>query len=73
MFQFNAMGFMGVVAVAMCWALAVVLYRVGATGIRREDGKWLTKLLTMREEFLMFLLGLYAGRRQLFERVTENE
>jgi hypothetical protein len=27
----------------------------------------------MREEFLMFLLGLYAGRRQLFERVTENE
>jgi hypothetical protein len=27
------MGFMGVVAVAMCWALAVVLYRVGATGI----------------------------------------
>jgi len=32
MFQFNAMGFYGLVAVAMCWVLAMVLYRVGATG-----------------------------------------
>lgn len=31
-----------------------------------------TRLVGMREEFLMFLLGLYAGRRRLFERVTEN-
>jgi len=32
LFQFNAMGFMGFVAVAMCWALALVLHRVSATG-----------------------------------------
>jgi hypothetical protein len=32
MFQVNAMGIFGLVSVAMCWALAVVLYRVGATG-----------------------------------------
>jgi len=32
MFQANAMGFFGLFSVAMCWALAVVLYRVGATG-----------------------------------------
>jgi hypothetical protein len=32
MFQFNAMGFMGLVAVAMCWALALVLHRVSAEG-----------------------------------------
>lgn len=32
MFQFNAMGIFGLVSVAMCWALAGVLYRVGATG-----------------------------------------
>ena len=32
MFQFNAMGIFGLVSVAMCWILAVVLYRVGAPG-----------------------------------------
>jgi hypothetical protein len=32
MFQANAMGIFGLVSVAMCWALAGVLYRVGATG-----------------------------------------
>jgi hypothetical protein len=32
MFQANAMGIFGLVAVAMCWALAVVLYRVGPAG-----------------------------------------
>lgn len=31
-----------------------------------------TRLMTMREEFLMFLLGLYAGRHRTFERVSEN-
>ena len=32
MFQANAMGIFGLVSVAMCWAFAGVLYRVGATG-----------------------------------------
>ncbi len=32
MFQVNAMGIFGLVSVAMCWALAGVLYRVGSTG-----------------------------------------
>ena len=32
MFQANAMGIFGLVSVAMCWALAVVLYRAGSTG-----------------------------------------
>ena len=32
MFQINAVGILGVVAVAACWALAVVLYRVATTG-----------------------------------------
>jgi hypothetical protein len=32
MFQANAMGIFGLVSVAMCWALAVVLYRVGPAG-----------------------------------------
>jgi hypothetical protein len=32
MFQANAMGIFGLVSVAMCWALAGVLYRVGSTG-----------------------------------------
>ena len=32
MFQANVMGIFGLISVAMCWALAVVLYRVGATG-----------------------------------------
>lgn len=32
MLQTTAMGILGLFAVAMCWALAVVLYRVGATG-----------------------------------------
>ena len=32
MFQASAMGIMGLFAVAMCWALAVVLYRVGESG-----------------------------------------
>jgi hypothetical protein len=32
MFQANAMGVFGLISVAMCWALAVVLYRVGPTG-----------------------------------------
>lgn len=31
-----------------------------------------TRLLMLREEFLMFLLGLYAGRRRLFERAAEH-
>ncbi len=30
MFQANLYGIMGLVTVAMCWAFAVVLYRVGA-------------------------------------------
>lgn len=30
------------------------------------------RLLMLREEFLMFLLGLYAGRRRLFERAAEH-
>jgi uncharacterized protein len=37
---------------------------------------WQTNLIVrlqmMREEFLMMLLGLYVGRRRLFERVTES-
>jgi len=32
MFQVNAMGIFGLAAVAMCWALSVVLYRVGPSG-----------------------------------------
>ncbi len=32
MLQASAMGIMGLFAVAMCWALAVVLYRVGESG-----------------------------------------
>jgi len=32
MFQANAMGIFGLISVAMCWALAGVLYRVGPTG-----------------------------------------
>jgi len=32
MFQFHGVGFFALVAVAMCWALAIVLYRVGASG-----------------------------------------
>ncbi len=32
MFQANAMGIFGLVSVAMCWVMAVVLYRVGSTG-----------------------------------------
>ena len=32
MLQFNAMGIFGIASVAMCWALAGVLYRVGPTG-----------------------------------------
>ena len=32
MFQANPFGILALVAVAMCWALAVVLYRVGAAG-----------------------------------------
>lgn len=32
MFQFSAMGLLGLVAFAICWALAVVLFRVGASG-----------------------------------------
>jgi len=37
MFQTNAMGIFGLISVAMCWALAGVLYRVGATGsVARE-------------------------------------
>ena len=32
MFQANAMGVFGLFSVAMCWALAGVLYRVGASG-----------------------------------------
>ncbi len=32
MFQANAVGIFGLISVAMCWALAVVLYRVGPTG-----------------------------------------
>ena len=31
-----------------------------------------TRLLMLREEFLMFLLGMYAGRRRLFERAAEH-
>ena len=31
-----------------------------------------TRLQNLREEFLMLLLGLYFGRRRLFERVTDN-
>ncbi len=32
MFQANLFGIFGLISVAMCWALAVVLYRVGPTG-----------------------------------------
>ena len=32
MFQFSQIGFLAVVAVALCWCLATVLYRVGAAG-----------------------------------------
>lgn len=32
MFQFSAMGLLGLVATATCWALAVILFRVGASG-----------------------------------------
>jgi hypothetical protein len=32
MFQTNAMGIFGLVAVAICWAFAAVLYRVGSAG-----------------------------------------
>ncbi len=32
MFQANALGIFGLVAVAMCWALALLLYRVSPTG-----------------------------------------
>jgi len=32
MLQFDALGSLGLVAVLMCWSLAVVLYRVAATG-----------------------------------------
>ncbi len=32
MFQANAMGIFGLISVAMCWAFAVILYRVGASG-----------------------------------------
>ena len=31
-----------------------------------------TRLVMLREEFLMFLLGLYIGRRRMFERVVEE-
>ena len=31
MFQFSSIGFLALVAVAMCWSLAAVLYHVGAT------------------------------------------
>ena len=32
MFQANAIGIFGLISVAMCWTLAVVLYRVGPAG-----------------------------------------
>ena len=32
MFQFNSHGVLALVALAMCWALAAVLFRVGTTG-----------------------------------------
>ena len=32
MLQVNAMGIFGLFTVAICWAFAVILYRVGATG-----------------------------------------
>jgi len=32
MFQFDAFGFLALVALAMCWSLAAVLFRVGSTG-----------------------------------------
>ncbi len=32
MFQANLYGIMGLATIAMCWAFAVVLYRVGAPG-----------------------------------------
>ncbi len=32
MFQANSVGILALVALAMCWGLAVVLYRVGTTG-----------------------------------------
>lgn len=31
-----------------------------------------TRLIMLREEFLMFLFGLHAGRRRLFERAAES-
>ena len=32
MFQVNLYGIMGLATIAMCWAFAVMLYRVGAPG-----------------------------------------
>ncbi len=58
--------------------------RVRSEGSYRDVVVWTTsqflgwqtnlfgRLLSMREDYLMFLLGLYAGRRKLFERVNEN-
>ena len=53
MFQFNAMGLFGLSAVAMCWAFAVILYRVGATGsVARQ-----LALLLVAEGFILVTGG----------------
>ncbi len=53
MFQAIAMGIFGLVAVAMCWAFAGVLYRVGATGsvVRKLS------LLLLAEGFILVTGG----------------
>ncbi len=53
MFQANAMGIFGLVSVAMCWAFAGVLYRVGATGSVARN----LALLLVAEGFILLTGG----------------
>jgi hypothetical protein len=53
MFQANAMGIFGLVSVAMCWAFAGVLYRVGATGSVARN----LALLLVAEGFILVTGG----------------